>query len=247
MASEEAEQFELTDEEKATYAWQITVPEFGIEGQKKLKAATALVSRTGGLGGPLTYNLATAGFGKLIVAHGGDVKHSDLNRQITMTYDWLGKSRVESTKRRLNELNPRMEIEAVGENINEDNVVDLVGKADIVFDCAPLFEERFLLNREAVRQNKPLVDASMYSMEGQILTVIPGKSACLACLYPEKPPFWKREFPVFGAVSALAASIAAVEGIKLIAGFGETLAGTLLHYDSLNMSFQYSTILFYTM
>ena len=238
MPNKNPKDIQLTDEEKATYEWQMTVPDFGEDGQKKLKAATALVSRCGGLGGPLAYNLACAGFGKVIIAHGGKVKPSDLNRQILMTHDWLGKPRIESVQRRLQELNPRLEVEGIPENIHEENVEDLVSQADIVFSCAPLFRERFLMNRECVLQNKPLIDASIFSMEGQILTILPGQTACLACLYPEIPPAWQRQFPVFGAVSAIAAGIAAVEGIKLLAGFGELLAGTLLYYDSLHMSFQ---------
>jgi molybdopterin-synthase adenylyltransferase len=229
---------ELNDHERAVYEWQMWVPGFGEAGQEKLKAATALVSRCGGLGGPLCYSLAAAGIGKLVIAHGGNVKPSDLNRQVLMTHDWLGKPRAESAARRLRDFNPRMEIEAVCENINEQNAAELVGKADIVFDCAPLFSERFLMNRECVRQGVPMVEAAMFSMEGQVTTILPGKTPCLACLYPEDPPQWKRQFPVFGAVSALAAAIAAAEGIKVLAGFGQTLAGTLLYYDAGNMSFR---------
>ena len=229
---------ELTKEERATYEWQMWVPDFGEEGQAKLKGAAALVSRVGGLGSPLAQQLAAAGFGKVILAHGGNLKHSDLNRQILMTYDWLGKPRVESAVRRLKELNPRMEIEGVPSNVNEANAAELVSKADIVFDCAPLFTERFLMNRECIRQGKPLIDCAMYSLEGQIMTIIPGKTACLACLYPETPAAWKRQFPVFGAVSALAAGIGAMEGIKLISGMGPSLAGKLLYYDLGDMSFR---------
>jgi molybdopterin/thiamine biosynthesis adenylyltransferase len=228
----------LTDEERATYQWQIWVPEFGEAGQEKLKGASALVSRLGGLGGPLAQQLAAAGFGKVVLAHGGDLKHSDLNRQILMTYDWLGKPRARSAERRLKQLNPRLEVEAVESNITEDNVAELVGKVDIVFDCAPLFTERFLMNRECVRQGKPLIDCAMFSLEGQVMTIVPGETACLACLYPETPPAWKREFPVFGAVSALAACIGAMEGIKLISGMGASLAGKLLYYDTGSMAFQ---------
>jgi molybdopterin/thiamine biosynthesis adenylyltransferase len=228
----------LSDHERAVYQWQMWVPGFGEAGQEKLKAATALVSRCGGLGGPLCYSLAAAGIGKLVIAHGGNLKPSDLNRQILMTHDWLGKPRVECAARRLAELNPRLQIEAVPANVSEANAAELVAKADVVFDCAPLFSERFLLNRECVRQGVPMVEAAMFSMEGQVTTILPGKTPCLACLYPEDPPEWNREFPVFGAVSALAAAVAAVEGIKLLAGFGETLAGTLLFFDAGNMSFQ---------
>lgn len=229
---------QLNDHERAVYEWQMWVPDFGEAGQEKLKAATAMVSRCGGLGGPLCYSLAAAGIGRLVIAHGGNVKPSDLNRQVLMTHDWLGKPRAESAARRLHQLNPRMEIEAMPENVNEQNAAELVGKADVVFDCAPLFCERFLMNRECVRQGVPMVEAAMFSMEGQVTTILPGETACLACLYPEDPPRWKRQFPVFGAVSALAAAIAAVEGFKLLAGFGRTLAGTLLYYDAGSMTFQ---------
>lgn len=229
---------QLTPEERAVYEWQMWVPGFGGAGQEKLKSATALVSRVGGLGGPLAQSLAAAGIGRLVLAHGGNLKPSDLNRQILMTHDWLGKPRVESAARRLKELNPRLVVEAVPENVTEDNAARLVGKADVVFDCAPLFSERFLMNRECVRQGKPMVEAAMFSMEGQVTTIVPGKTPCLACLYPETPPGWKREFPVFGAVAALAAQIAAFEGIKLIAGIGRTLAGTILYYDAGSMTFQ---------
>jgi len=234
----ESKQVALNDEERATYEWQMWIDGFGEAGQEKLKGATALVSRCGGLGGPLCYHLASAGIGKLIIAHAGNVKHSDLNRQLLMTHDWLGKPRVESAKRRLLELNPRMEIETVAENITEENVDALVAKVDIVFDCAPLFSERFAMNRACVEQGKPMIEAAMFDMEGQVTTIIPGETPCLACLYPEDPPKWKREFPVLGTVSSIAASIAATEGVKVLSGFGKTLAGTILYYDARNMTFQ---------
>ena len=232
----------LTDQERAIYEWQIWVQDLGETGQSKLKSATALITRVGGLGGPLAQSLAAAGLGKLILAHGGNTKPSDLNRQVLQTHAQLGKSRVESCRQRLLDLNPRLEVEAVPENVSEENVAGLVASADIIFDCAPLFEERFLLNRECVRQDKPLIDAAMFDLEGQLTTIIPGKTPCLACLYPETPPGWKREFPVIGAVSATIANLAALEGIKLIAGFGELLTGKLLLFDARTMEFRKITL-----
>lgn len=228
---------ELTDEEKAVYAWQIPVRDFGEAGQRKLKASTALVSRVGGLGGPLALELAMAGIGRLVLAHGGIVKPSDLNRQVLMTHDALGTSRVASSARRLREMNPRLEIVEVPENVSEDNAAGLVAQADIVFDCAPLFVERFALNRQCVLQNKPMVESAMYGMEGQITTILPGRTPCLACIYPDEPTAWKREFPVFGAVSGVVGCLAAVEGIKLLAGFGEPLTNEMLYYDTRHMRF----------
>jgi molybdopterin/thiamine biosynthesis adenylyltransferase len=165
------------------------------------------------------------------------VKPSDLNRQLLMTDDWLGKPRIESVERRLKELNPRIEIVAVNSNITEDNVSELVNMSDIIVDAAPLFEERFLMNKEAVKQGKPLVNCAMYELEAQITTIIPGESPCLSCLYPEKPEAWKRRFPVFGAVSGTVACLGAMEAIKLISNMGEPLSGRLLTMDLRDMSF----------
>ena len=162
---------ELTPEDKAIYEWQIWVPEFGEAGQEKLKSASVLVSRCGGLGSVVAYELAAAGIGKLVLAHHGNVNPSDLNRQLLMTHDWLGKPRVESAKRRLLELNPRLDVEIVAENVNEDNAAQLVEQVDVIVDCAPLFEERFLMNREAIRQNKPLVECAMYGLEVHVYMV----------------------------------------------------------------------------
>ena len=227
----------LTDEERAVYEWQMWVPEFGEEGQEKLKGASVLISRIGGLEGVVAYELAAAGVGRLVLAHAGDVKPSDLNRQLLMTHDGLGKSRVESAARRLRELNPRLEIEAVAENVSEDNAAALVGSVDLVVDCAPLFEERFLMNREAKSQGKPLVECAMYELEAQLTTFLPGKTPYLHELYPEKPEWWKREFPVFGAVSGAVGCLGAMEAIKVISGLGEPLTGELLVFDLGEMRF----------
>lgn len=227
----------LTSEEKAVYEWQMWVPEFGEAGQEKLKGSSVLISRCGGVGSVVAYELAAAGVGRMVLAHAGNVKPSDLNRQLLMTHDWLGKPRMESVTRRLKELNPRLDIMPVAENINEDNAERLVSEVDLVVDCAPLFQERLAMNRHIVRQNKPMVDSAMYDMEAQLTTIVPGKSPCLACLFPEQPPQWKRQFPVFGAVSGTIACLAAVEAIKVLAGLGDPLIGTLLTIDMRAMNF----------
>ena len=227
----------LTDEERAIYQWQMWVPDFGETGQEKLKAASVMVSRVGGVGSVVAYELAAAGVGKLVLAHAGNVKPSDLNRQLLMTHDWIGKPRIESIRRRLLELNPRLEIVAVDENVSESNAAELVRQCDVVVDCAPLFPERFAMNEQAVRQNKPLVECAMYELEAHITTVIPGESSCLRCIFPQEPPTWTREFPVFGAVSGTVACMGAMETIKTIAGIGSPLADRLLKMDLRDMSF----------
>jgi molybdopterin/thiamine biosynthesis adenylyltransferase len=228
----------LTDAERARYEWQLWVPGFGEEGQKRLKAASVLVSRVGGVGGVVAYELAAAGVGRLVLAHAGDVRPDDLNRQLLMTTDWIGRPRVECAARRLRELNPLVEVEAVAENVREDNVARLVAGVDLVVDCAPVFGERLLLNRESVRQNKPLVDCAMYDLEAQLTTVVPGRTPCLACLYPTEPPGWSRRFPVFGAVSGVIGSLGAVEAIKVLAGLGEPLLGRMLLCDLRDVTFR---------
>lgn len=227
----------LTPEEQATYEWQMWVEDFGESGQEKLKSASVLISRVGGLGSVVAYELAAAGVGRMVLAHGGDVRPSDLNRQLLMTHDWIGKPRIESVERRLLELNPRLEIEAHGDNVGPDNADALVANADLVVDCAPVFEERFALNSACVAQGKPMVEAAVFELQGQLTTLLPGVTPCLACIYPEPPQLWKRQFPVFGAVSATVGAMAAMEAIKQIAGIGELLTGQLLTYDLRTMTF----------
>jgi molybdopterin/thiamine biosynthesis adenylyltransferase len=228
----------LTAIERQVYEWQMWVDGFGEAGQRRLKAASVLISRCGGVGGAVALELAAAGIGKLILAHAGNLKPSDLNRQILMTHDWLGRPRVECAARQLRALNPRIEVVAVAENVSEANARHLVEQADVVADCAPLFEERFLLNREAVQQRKPMVECAMYELEARITTIVPGRTPCLACMFPEAPSDWKRKFPVFGAVSGLVGCLGAMEVIKLVAGFGEPLLDRMLSCDLRGMSFR---------
>jgi molybdopterin-synthase adenylyltransferase len=228
----------LSPLEEEIYSWQTTVGGFGTEGQRRLKNASVLVSRCGGLGGVVAYELAAAGVGRLVLAHAGNVKPSDLNRQLLMTRDWLGKPRIESIERRLKELNPDLEIVAVPENPSEANADGLVEQADLVVDAAPLFEERYALNRAAVEQNKPMVECAVYELEAHLTTIFPGESPCLRCIYPEQSTTWTRRFPVFGAVSGSLGGMAALEAIKVLGGFGSPLKGRLLTYDMRDFTFR---------
>ena len=228
---------ELTDVEREVYSWQMTVAGFGEEGQRRLKAATVMVSRVGGLGGLVAYELAAAGVGRLVLAHGGTLKPSDLNRQLLMRHNALGQARIDIATESLTALNPRLEIVALPENISEANATELVGRADVVVDCAPLFEERFAMNDACVRLAKPMVECAMYETEAHITSFKPGKTGCLRCLYPEKPDDWQRRFPVIGAVSGAVGCLGAMEAIKIIVGLGEPLFNRLLTCDLRAMSF----------
>src|SRR5262249_36153996 len=158
--------------------------------------------------------------------------------QLLMSHAGLGQPRVELAAQRLRELNPFIAVEAIGENISDANADRLVAGVDLVMSCAPRFEERLALNRAAGRHGKPLVDWAMYELDVQVLSVLPGKSACLACLYPETPPAWQRRFPVFSAVAGTAGSLGAMEAIKILAGLGEPLAGHMLLGDLNEMTFR---------
>jgi molybdopterin-synthase adenylyltransferase len=228
----------ITDLERQVYEWQLSVSGFGEEGQRRLKGASVLISRCGGVGGAVALELAAAGVGRLILAHAGNLRPSDLNRQILMTHDWLGRPRVECAAQRLRALNPRLEVVTVNENVSEANAARLVGQADVVADCAPLFEERFLMNREAVRQCKPMVECAMYELEAQITSIVPGRTPCLACLCPEPPADWQRQFPVFGAVAGMVGCLGAMEVIKLVTGLGQPLLNRLLTCDLRALSFR---------
>jgi molybdopterin/thiamine biosynthesis adenylyltransferase len=228
----------LTADEQVAYGWQMSVPGVGEEGQRKLKGASVLVSRVGGVGGLVAYELAAAGVGRIVLAHARNIKPDDLNRQLLMTHAAIGTSRVDCAAARLRELNPRVEVVAIDENATPENAQRLVAMVDVVVCCAPLFEERLLLNHECVRQRKPMVDCAMHELTGQVTTIIPGQTACLACRVPEPPATWQRRFPVFGAVAGVAGCLGAMEAIKLITGIGEPLANQLLSFDLRDMRFQ---------
>jgi molybdopterin/thiamine biosynthesis adenylyltransferase len=233
-----ADHHALSDDERARYEWQLWVEGFGETGQLRLKNASVLISRIGGVGGTLALYLAAAGIGRLILAHAGNLRIDDLNRQLLMSHAGLGRPRVEQAADRLRAFNPHVEIVPIAENIEAANVTSLVEQADVVASCAPLFHERLLLNSAAVEQKKPLVDCAMYEWAAQLTTVLPGRGPCLACLYPSEPPAWKRQFPVFGAVAGTIASLGAVEVIKVLTGLGEPLAGKMLVCDLGDMSFR---------
>jgi molybdopterin/thiamine biosynthesis adenylyltransferase len=228
---------DLTPKEIERYSRQIQLPEFGMEGQKKLKNTTALVTGVGGLGGTVALYLLAAGIGKLILVRGGDLRLDDLNRQILMSDDWVGKPRVEKAKETLHAINPDVEVEAIAEYITAENVDELVKRADISFDCPHNFAERNLLNAASVLWQKPMVEAAMNSMEAYLTVIVPHQTPCLQCLFPEKPDWDRRAFGVLGAVPGTLACLAALEGIKFITGMGQTLSGILLNMNLNTLEF----------
>jgi molybdopterin/thiamine biosynthesis adenylyltransferase len=221
----------LSPAELERYSWQLDIPGHGEEGQQKLKAARVLISRVGGVGGTAALYLAAAGAGRLILAHAGALRLDDLNRQLLMRTGGVGRPRAETAVETLRALNPEVEVTAIQENVTAENAEHLVSMADVVVDAAPLFEERLALNAACRRLGKPMVEAAMHGMEFSVTAFLPGHPGCLACFCPEPPAWWRRRFPVLGAVSGVAGSLAAVEVIKIITGNGEPLAGRMLSGD----------------
>ena len=229
---------ELTDRDREMYKRQIQMPGFGEEAQEKLKNSSAFVTRVGGLGGPVALYLAMAGFGKIIIAHSGKLTWSNLNRQILMRQDYVGRPRADCAAELFARLHPECEVIVTDEDTDEEKAREWVSQVDIVCDCPPSFEERYALNKACVELRKPMIEAAMYGMEGNLTTIVPGETPCLACLVPETPEWWETYgFPVLGAVSAALGCLAAVEAVKVVTGFGETLKGKMLAYDADAMEF----------
>ncbi len=227
----------LTPTELERYHRQMMLPNFGDAAQKRLKSATVLVTGVGGLGGTAALYLLVAGVGRLILVRSGDLRLDDMNRQILMTDDWVGKPRVFKAQETLKAINPDVQVEAVDEYITPENVDSLVQSADIALDCAHNFTERNLLNEACVRWRKPMVEAAMDGMEAYLTTIIPGETPCLSCLFPEKPDWDRRNFAVLGAVSGTLGCLTAIEAIKVITDFGQPLLSQLLTMDLTRLEF----------
>lgn len=229
---------ELTDWDRDKYRRQIQIAGFGEEAQRRLKSASALVTRVGGLGGPTALQLAAAGLGRLVIAHGGSVTPSNLNRMVLVRGDGVGRPRAAQMRETLLRFNPDCEVVAVPEHATEGNVSSLVAQVDVVCDTTPRFEERLLLNRECWRQGKPMVDSGMNGMEAQLTTLIPGQTPCLQCVIPEVPDWWDPlGFGVLGAVPGALGALTALEAIKVLTGYGTPLAGVLLTFDAEDLTF----------
>jgi molybdopterin/thiamine biosynthesis adenylyltransferase len=223
---------ELTEVEIERYKRQMMQVGFGGEGQRRLKGASALVTRVGGLGGPVAMYLAIAGIGRLIIAHGGTLTHSNLNRQILMRADGVGLPRIPQAVETLRRIAPDCDVTGLAANADDTNAEEWVSQVDIVCDTTPTFEERFALNRACWKLGRPLLDAGMNGMECQLSVLVPGETACLECYCPQAPDWWEPlGFPVIGAVSGMLGCITAMEAIKLLSGCGEPLKGKLLTID----------------
>ncbi len=220
----------LSEEERIRYARQLGEGVLTEEGQVRLRRSTALVTRVGGMGGPAAMMLAMGGIGKLIIAHGGPLESPDLNRQVLGREEGLGQPRAGQFAETLRSVSRFVEVEALDDEPDDDQALELARRCDIIVSCPPTFEERLRLNRAALAASIPLIDAAQWGLTGTLFVARPGHTACLACAYPTAPPFEKL-FPVVGAISAATGSLAALEAIKILSGTGTPMWGQMWVYD----------------
>jgi molybdopterin/thiamine biosynthesis adenylyltransferase len=226
----------LTAEELERYDRQIMLDGFGEEGQEKLKRTRVFIAGTGGLGSSASIYLAAAGVGTIRIVDHDTVELNNLNRQVLHWDENIGMSKTGSAEAKLRKLNPGVRIEAIAEMITEDNVSQLVADSDFIVDALDNLPTRYLLNKTAIKKDIPFCHGAVYGFEGRVMTIIPGKTACLNCVYhgatvPEE------KFPVIGVTPAVIGCIQATEAIKYIVGLGDLLTDRLLTYDALRMTF----------
>jgi len=225
----------LTKDEQERYNRQIIMRGFGEEGQEKLKRAKVIIAGGGGLGSPSSIYLAAAGVGTIRIVDYDKVELSNLNRQILHWDKDIGRNKVDSAAEKLRQLNQEVKIEAIEEIINEANVSELVAGFDVIVDAMDNLPTRYLLNKAAIENNIPFIHGAVYGLEGRAMTIIPGETACLRCVYRGLVP--EEKFPVIGVTPAIIGCIQATEVIKYLVGLGKLLINRLLVYDGLNMKF----------
>lgn len=229
----------LSGREIERYRRQLMLQGFTLEHQERLRNSTALIAGIGGLGGTAALYLAVAGIGKMNLAHYGKLTQSNMNRQVLMRHEWIGKTRVERAARTLREINPDVGIETHDQRSGEENIDKLLRNADLAISARPNFSERRVLNAACVRKGIPMVEAAMNGMEGYLFNVVPKETPCLHCLYPEDDPAWEElGFPVLGAVSGMLGCLMAIEAIKLMTGYGKPMALQMLVFNTFDMEFR---------
>ncbi len=233
---------ELAGDEIKRYSRHLIMPEVGVEGQRKLKAAKVLCIGAGGLGSPAAMYLAAAGVGTIGIVDFDVVDFSNLQRQIIHGTPDVGRTKLESAKSRLNALNPNVKIETYEEALSSENALRLFEPYDVILDGTDNFPTRYLVNDACVLLGKPNAYGSIFRFEGQTSVFATKEGPCYRCLYPEPPPPGLvpscAEGGVFGVLPGIIGVIQATETIKLILGAGEPLIGRFLIYDALRMRFR---------
>ncbi|MDD1723365.1 MAG: HesA/MoeB/ThiF family protein [Methanothrix sp.] len=220
----------LSEEETRRYARQTLL--FGEEGQEKLKRSSVFIAGAGGLGSAIAFYMAAAGFGRIRIVDCDAVDLSNLNRQILHAQVDLGRAKALSAYDALSGINPEIEVEAVVERISQDNIKELLQGCDLIMDGMDNFPMRYLLNRAALESGRPLFHGAISGYQGQATTIIPGRTACLSCLFPRAPP--PATFPALGSTCGVIGSIEVTEAVKYVTGKGRLLENRLLLWDGLD-------------
>ena len=237
---------ELTRDEVARYSRHLIIPDLGVDGQKRLKNARVLVIGAGGLGAPTLLYLAAAGVGTIGIVDFDVVDESNLQRQIIHGVSDIGRSKAQSARDSIAEVNPLVNVRLHEERLEPHNAVDLFAQYDLILDGTDNFATRYLVNDAAVLAHKPYVWGSIYRFEGQVSVfwedAPDGRGLNYRDLYPEAPPPGMvpscAEGGVLGILCASIASVMGTEAIKLITGIGKSLLGRLMVYDALEMSYR---------
>lgn len=233
----------LTPDEIARYSRHLLLPEVGMAGQQRLKAARVLCVGAGGLGSPVSMYLAAAGVGTLGLVDFDVVDASNLQRQILHGTEDVGRSKLASARDRLGSINPEVNLELHEVRLDRDNALELIGSYDLVVDGTDNFPTRYLVNDACVLTGRPFVYGSIFRWEGQVAVFNHGEnSPNYRCLFPEPPPPGLvpncAEGGVFGVLPGVVGTLQATEVVKLVTGVGEPLSGRLLLFDALTMSFR---------
>jgi len=234
---------DFTEEQIERYSRHIILPEVGGKGQARLLGSKVFILGAGGLGSPALLYLAAAGAGTIGVADADRVDLSNLQRQIIHTTKNIGIPKTQSAKKAIEDLNPDVKVIVYNERLTKENIRNIIKGYDIVLDGSDNFPTRFLMNDASFFEKKTLVSGSMFRFEGQVSVFKPHQGyPCYRCLYPEPPPKGLvpscQEAGVLGALAGVIGVLQAVETVKEILGIGETLAGHLMLFDALRMSFK---------
>lgn len=228
----------LSNTDIERYDRQIRSQFLGREGQARLKQSHVVVAGAGGLGCPAATYLACAGVGHITIIDDGLVELTNLNRQFLHWDEDIGQQKAASATAKLVRLNPAIQITPVARRITRSNARRLIKGARVVIDAMDNFQARAIINRACVAEQIPLIHGGVWGLCGQVTTIVPGVTPCLACIYPRRPQS-QSIFPVLGVTPGMIATIQAVEAIKIIAGFGRTLAGRMLLINEATMDFAF--------